>query len=114
MSKLIFSPAHTKTRYTDDVNKEPDKALLPADLASNFTWTGREDYLEWVADWKTRLHAMIADIRQQKAARPRGTDEARCAAASACFRLRIDAYNLLLLRRIGKRLSAQQRESITA
>lgn len=113
MSQFIFSDNHTNTRYTDDTNKEPDKTLLPAELARNFTWTGREDYLEWLADWKARLALMIENIRRQKAGRSLGSIEDRAAAASQCHALRIDAYNMLLLRRMGKRLSARQRVSIT-
>lgn len=81
--------------------------------AESFTWNDRASYLAWVAAWKAELHTRIAEIRRLKAQR-------RNKALSIATRnyanyqrqlLRIECCNLLLLRMMGKKLSAEQRDT---
>lgn len=85
--------------------------LLTPTIQQNFAWTNREDYLEWVASWKAELHTRIAEIRRLKAIRrDKGQKtEDRNAANVSRQVLRVECFNLLLLRTEGKRLSAMQR-----
>jgi hypothetical protein len=109
MTKLIFPSTHTYIRYTyEDENTHE----YPADWEANFTWTGREDYLQWVAEWKACLKQKIAAIRMEKTDRRNRdlTIAARNGANVERQQLRIDCYNLLLIRHIGKRRSAMQRD----
>ena len=110
MSKLIF-PAHSDSRYNyeDENNYE-----LPSSAEENFVWTDRADYLEWVTEWKAELKRRIALIREEKAKRRNKSLEVseRNAANWARQLLRIDCYNLLVLRKIGKIRSARQREQL--
>jgi hypothetical protein len=110
MSKLIFfSETYIRYEYTDEDNNN-----FPNDWEANFTWTGRDDYLEWVAEWKDALKAQIKLIRDQKAIRSDKTAEIsdRNAANLKRQQLRIDCHNLLLMRKIGKRRSARQRADL--
>ena len=109
MSKLIFPTGHTFLRYgtIDKVSIE-----MPPAWMKNFIWTGRDDYLEWVADWKTTLQAKIQAIRDCKTIRRNklANDDDRGMANAERQMLRVDCYNLFLIRTTGKQISAQQRE----
>jgi hypothetical protein len=109
MTKVIFPTGHTYIRYEYD---NEDTNNYPNDWEQNFAWTGRDDYLAWVQDWKLRLKAMIKAIREEKAIRrDRERDDGeRNRANIERHALRIDCYNLLLLRRIGKIRAGQQRQ----
>lgn len=101
--KLNF-PNHLPRLTEDDLR-------IPT-LQQNFAWTGREDYLEWVASWKAKLHEKIAEIRRQKAIRrdKNQKDEDRNAANSSRQWLRVQCFNLMLLRAEAKRRSVEQRK----
>jgi hypothetical protein len=109
MSKLIFPTTHTHIRYTYE---DADNYHIPTEWLANFTWTGRDDYLEWVADWKVRLKQKIVAIRNEKADRrdTRLADGVRNAANIERQQLRIDCFNLFIIRKIGKHMSAKQRD----
>jgi hypothetical protein len=104
MTKLIFTPGDTE-RYTEEDG-------YPAAWDANFTWTGRDDYLQWVAAWKACLKQIIADIRAKKAIRRDKTKSIveRNDANGWRQQYRVDCCNLLLIRRLGKQASAKQRE----
>jgi hypothetical protein len=78
----------------------------------SFVWTGRDSYLAWVAAWKAELHRRVADIRSWKARRrDRSLSiEERNLANWHRQALRIECANLMLLRSMAKKLSAQQRQ----
>lgn len=110
MNKLTFTTGHTYIRYSYE---DENNYNYPTIWDANFTWTGRDDYLAWVAEWKTCLKQKIAQIRVEKRDR-RNKDldiATRNAANQERQQLRIDCYNLLLIRRIGKLASAKQREA---
>lgn len=78
----------------------------------SFTWTNRETYLAWVTEWKAELHKRVALIRQLKAQR---RDKSlsiaeRNGANQHRQLLRIECANLMLLRLMAKKLSAEQRK----
>ena len=77
----------------------------------SFTWTDRDSYLAWVAEWKAELRSRIEDIRRLKAQRRNKelSIETRNYANQQRQQLRVECCNLLLLRMMGKKLSAQQR-----
>lgn len=89
-----------------------DDDLLTSGIAQNFAWTGREDYLEWVASWKTELARRIARIRALKAIRRDKSNslEARNSANLSRQFERIQCHNLLMLRIKGKEESRRQRD----
>jgi hypothetical protein len=103
MSKLIFPSQHTFIRY-DDTD-------FPDAWNKNFIWKDREDYLEWVADWKSCLKAKIAAIHDEKAIRRNKSMGiwTRDAANQERQQLRIDCFNLFVIRRMGKRSAGEQR-----
>ena len=74
-----------------------------------FTWTDRESYLAWVAQWKVEIHEKIKDVREQKVLR-RDTTEDQAAAQSKRHYLRIECANMYLIRQMAKQLACQQRE----
>jgi hypothetical protein len=104
MSKLIFPTHHTYIRYEADID-------FPDAWNKNFIWKDRVDYLEWVADWKTCLKAKIAAIQEEKAIRrDKSRDTSvRNGANQERQQLRIDCFNLLVIRRMGKRCAGEQR-----
>lgn len=110
MNKLLFPTSHTLIRYGMFDEKEIE---IPPDWRTNFNWTGRTDYLEWVAAWKAGLRQKIALIRKAKIDRrdPAIDDDKRNAAQYERQQLRIDCYNLLLLRALGKVEAGKQRDS---
>jgi hypothetical protein len=80
--------------------------------SESFTWTDRDSYLAWVAEWKVELHTRIKLIRDLKAQR---RDKSlsiatRNGANQNRQLLRIECANLMLLRMMGKKLSAEQRK----
>jgi hypothetical protein len=109
MSKLIFPTGHSYLRHSYE---DPENYEIPEAWMDNFKWTGREDYLEWVAEWKTILKSKIAAIREEKIARRNRflSDEDRNAAQHERQLLRIDCHNLLILRIFGKVQSRRQRD----
>ena len=80
--------------------------------SESFTWTDRETYLAWVAEWKAELHKRIKLIRDLKAQRRDKSlsIEARNGANQNRQLLRIECANLMLLRMMAKKLSSQQRQ----
>ena len=78
-----------------------------------FVWTDRESYLAWVAAWKLELKAHIVEIRAQKAIRRDKTQtiEARAQANSTRQSLRVQCFNLFLLRQMARDLSIQQKKA---
>jgi hypothetical protein len=110
MSKLIFPTEHTFIRYGTFGEME---VAMPPSWMKNFTWTGRDDYLEWVADWKATLQMKIQAIRDCKTIRRNklANDDDRGMANAERHLLRVDCYNLFLIRSTGKQMSAQQREA---
>lgn len=93
------------------LNFQWDEDKFIAWAEEHLRWQGRDDYLAWLAEWKTRLHEDIAEIRKQKAIRrdKTRTIEDRNYANWERQRLRTECRNLMLLRRIGKQMSARQR-----
>ena len=89
----------------DDETSEP----LTTEL---FTWTDRDSYLAWVAEWKRELRQRIDAIRRHKATRRDSTkeDTARRLAQSERHYLRIECANLFLIRQMAKQFSAQQKQ----
>lgn len=90
-----------------------DEETIQKWIGESFTWTDRDSYLAWVAQWKIELHHWIGEIRRLKAIRRDRTreSEARMAANTTRQQLRTVCANLLLLRMLGKRLSAEQRQA---
>jgi len=78
-----------------------------------FTWTDRDSYLAWVAEWRAELKRRVADIRRLKAIRrdKAETIEARNTANWQRQLLRIECANLFLLRQMAKTLSWQQKKA---
>jgi hypothetical protein len=110
MTKLIFNQNDAKHWfYTDD-----NTYHYPAAWEANFTWQNRDDYFDWVKQWKQQLHTMIAQIREFKAIRRNKTLDIaeRCLANEHRQYLRVVCSNLLLLRRLGKIKSAKQRDAL--
>jgi len=104
---MILPPRYKSARLDeDDIHDLHQKGEI-------FTWTDRDNYLQWISDWKAVLKEQIAEIRRMKAIYrdPSLDTEARAMAQSERHYLRIYCANLFLMRRMAKQLSATQRRS---
>lgn len=90
-----------------------DEETIQKWIGESFTWTDRTSYLAWVTEWKAELADRVKEIRRLKAIRADKTadSEVRMNANAERQRLRIVCANLMLLRMLGKRLSAEQRQA---
>ncbi len=82
-----------------------------ARIADELNFADRTSYLSWVAEWKTRWHELVAEIREDKRTMrdPASDVDQRGSAQSSREYRRREAFNLLLLRHEGKRKSAKLR-----
>lgn len=109
MSKLIFTPPYSTATYEDE-----NTFNIPTAWEANFVWTGRDDYLEWVTDWKTILRTKIAEIHAEKAIRRNKAKsiEERNSANYQRQALRAECRDLMIIRKIGKQRSVKQRDEL--
>lgn len=79
-------------------------------LSDNFTWTGKDDYQQWVIHWKALLQAEIYNIAAVKAIlKDKDTSPiSRAAAQSEKTRLTIRCFNLYFLRHHSKKQAGKQ------
>ena len=90
-----------------------DEETIQKWIGESFTWTDRDSYLAWVTQWKIELAHWVKEIRRLKAIRADKTQdsEVRMGANAERQQLRIVCANLMLLRMLGKKLSAEQRQA---
>ena len=93
------------------INMEKDMTGLEPECFDKFPFSGREDYLAWVQEWKGLLKEVESCIRDMK--RNRFGEEASMAQFYAHI-YKQHAHALLIRRRLGKRVSAQMREQSLA
>lgn len=85
----------------------------PERLRENLSFSGREDYLAFLAAW-SELHAStVASVRQAKRHRsdPERSAEARSSAQSAREYARVRARTLYAIRSRGKELAREARQA---
>lgn len=74
-------------------------------------FSSREEYLVWVKQWKIALKEKIQDIRNEKAVRRDKTQDSwvRNSANIQRQMLRVECFNLLMIRQAGKKKGIAQR-----
>lgn len=92
------------SRYERMTAEEADESPL-------LSFSGREEYLAWVAAWKAALKERVESIRAEKARRRDTSLEVheRNGANNERQALRVEACNLVALRLAGKRRSSAAR-----
>lgn len=112
LATLTASAAPTALASVSDlVRLDPEQPADAGRIEAEIDLASRERYLAWVRAWKAEYKALSAEIRRLKAVlRPLDGCHADFWPAHAQIgRLRCRAWNLLVVRRAGKRLSAARR-----